>query len=149
MEEGRVEGLPILTVVANDQDEGVNARIRYSWWPDFERYGPEAKLLLGPKQPLLTDEVIATTFPSPVSPEQRMRLQALPTYWFRLNEWTGEIFVHRALDYETRRGFVFSIVATNPDASDPDGGDSSAARSSLKNSPSMTKVTINVNNMLS
>ena len=144
VEEGHVESQPILTVVAHDKDEGVNARIRYSWWPDFERFGPETKLLLGPQQPLLTDEVIASTIASPVSPEQLMRLQALPTYWFRLNEWTGEIFVHRALDYETRRGFVFVIIATNPDAGDYDGGDENMIRTSPQNSPSMTKVAIHV-----
>lgn len=144
VEEGHVaEGVPILKVVAHDQDEGANARIRYSWWPDHERFGPDAKLLLD-HQRLLTDEEITSTFASPVSPERLSRLQALPTYWFRLNEWTGEIFIHRALDYETRRGFVFAIVATNPDADDVDGSGGSTTRKALRNSSSMTEVTINV-----
>ncbi|VDK22701.1 unnamed protein product [Taenia asiatica] len=147
VEEGHVaEGVPILKVVAHDQDEGVNARIRYSWWPDHERFGPDAKLLLD-HQRLLTDEEITTTFTSPVSPERLSRLQALPTYWFRLNEWTGEIFIHRALDYETRRLFVFAIVATNPDADDVDGSSGSTTRKSLKDSSSMTEVIINVINL--
>ncbi|VDM16978.1 unnamed protein product [Hydatigera taeniaeformis] len=146
VEEGHVfEGVPILKVVAHDQDEGANARIRYSWWPDYERFGPDAKLLLD-HQRLLTDEEIATAF-SPLSPERLSRLQALPTYWFRLNEWTGEIFIHRPLDYETRREFVFSIVATNPNADDADGSGGSTTRKSLKNTSSMTEVTINVINL--
>lgn len=147
VEEGHVvEAVPILKVVAHDHDEGVNARIRYSWWPDHERFGPDAKLLLD-HQRLLTDEEIATTFTSPISPERLSQIQALPTYWFRLNEWTGEIFIHRALDYETKREFVFAIVATNPNADDADGSGGSTTRKSLKNSSSMTEVTINVINL--
>lgn len=144
VEEGQVfEMKPILKVTANDDDEGVNAQIRYSWWPDFERFGPDAKLLLEHRR-LLTDEEIASTVGSNISPERLARLQALPSYWFRLDERTGEIFVHRPLDYETKRGFMFAIVATNPDADDPSGQAGSTTRKTLKNSPSMTRVVINV-----
>ncbi|KAM7537226.1 hypothetical protein Aperf_G00000075521 [Anoplocephala perfoliata] len=147
VEEGQVFDMkPILKVVAHDEDEGVNARIRYSWWPDFERFGPDANLLLDHRR-LLTDEEIASTVGSAISPEHLARLQALPSYWFRLDERTGEIFVHRPLDYETKRGFVFAIVATNPDADDPTGQAGSITRKSLKNSLSMTKVVINVINL--
>ncbi|KAL5110216.1 Protocadherin-1 [Taenia crassiceps] len=147
VEEGHVaEGVPILKVVAHDQDEGANARIRYSWWPDYERFGPDAKLLLG-HQRLLTDKEITTIFTGPILPERLSRLQALPTYWFRLNEWSGEIFIHRALDYETRSGFVFSIIATNPDVEDVDGSGVTTAKKSLINSSSMTEVSINVINL--
>lgn len=145
VEEGQVfDTSPILRVTAHDKDEGVNARIRYSWYADYDRFGSDAKLLEQIPRRLLTDEEIVAQFGSHISPERLATLQALPTYWFRLDERTGEIFVHRPLDYETRRRFVFAIVATNPDADDPSGKSVSISRKSLKNSPSMTKVTINV-----
>ncbi|VDN97295.1 unnamed protein product [Rodentolepis nana] len=148
VEEGQVfETTHILKVTAHDQDEGPNARIRYSWWPDYDRFGSDAKLLEQSPVRLLTDEEIASQFGSHVSPERLVSLQALPTYWFCLNEQTGEIFVHRPLDYETKRRFVFAIVATNPDADDPTGKAASITRKSLKNSPSMTEVTINIINL--
>nr|CDS28055.1 protocadherin 1 [Hymenolepis microstoma] len=148
VEEGQVfDTTHILKVTAHDQDEGPNARIRYSWWPDYDRFGSDAKLLEQTPVRLLTDEEIASLFGPHISPERLVSLQALPTYWFCLNERTGEIFIHRPLDYETKRGFVFAIVATNPDADDPTGKAASITRKSLKNSQSMTEVTINVINL--
>ncbi|VUZ54056.1 unnamed protein product, partial [Hymenolepis diminuta] len=42
VEEGQVfDTTPIVKVVAHDQDEGANARIRYSWWPDYDRFGSD------------------------------------------------------------------------------------------------------------
>ncbi|VDD82630.1 unnamed protein product [Mesocestoides corti] len=144
VEEGHVsDDKPILKVVARDEDEGVNAQIHYSWFHDYERFGPDTKLL----SRLLTDEEVAATLGSPVSPERLARLQALPTFWFRLDERTGEIFVHRPLDYEVKRGFVFTVLATNPDVNDDGSGGGSSAKKPPKNSSSTTKVTINVINL--
>ncbi len=126
-------------MVAHDQDEGANARIRYSWLQDYERFGPDTKYL----DRVLTDAEISKAIGPHVSPERLTQLQALPSYWFRLDGRTGEIFVHRPLDYETRRGFVFLVLATNPDAEGGSAG-TNVAKTQSKTSPSTTQVTINV-----
>ncbi|VDN12661.1 unnamed protein product [Dibothriocephalus latus] len=83
-----------------------------------------------------------------MTPDRLAQLQELPNYWFRLDPLTGSIYVHRALDYETKPGFVYYIWAVNPSPPTRDGFDQSPDMSKpSKNSPSTTKVIIHVINL--
>ncbi|BHF64582.1 hypothetical protein SprV_0200758800 [Sparganum proliferum] len=137
-------GIEILQVHAVDRDEGANARIRYRWLPDYDRFGVDIDLL---EREELTDLELRR-LGQQMTPDRLIQLQELPNYWFRLDPLTGSIFVHRPLDYETKPGFVYHIVAVNPSPPTRDGFDQNTDMSKpSKNSPSTTKVIIHVVNL--
>lgn len=138
-------GKEVLQIHAVDADEGQNAHVVYGLSPSVTDWNV-VDAEFAPRN--LSSDSGSTSFdmvPSAEESSKQDSSSSAPSYWFRLDNETGKIYLRRPLDYEVKRQHRFHVLAYNPVVYQT--GTSAAVDSGYPSRTATATVVVNVGNL--